>query len=92
MIEICGVSSGFFLSNRLDQIVQEVFLQALRDKIKGVIEPEYFMTDDDAKYHNAWVKTMGTAPRRLLCTWHIIKNWILQGRSKVRKHRGKHAT
>lgn len=80
-----GFPVAFFLSNRLDQVVQEVFLQALLDKVKEVIQPEYFMTDDDAKYHNAWVKVMGTAPRRLLCSWHIIKNWVIQGRSKVRK-------
>lgn len=79
-----GFPVAFFLSNRLDQIVQEVFLQSLRDKVKGVIEPEFLMTDDDPKYHNAWVKTMGTAPRRLLCSWHIIKNWIIQGRSKIK--------
>lgn len=23
-------------------------------------------------------------PRRLLCTWHIIKNWNIQGRSKIK--------
>jgi hypothetical protein len=26
---------------------------------------------------------MGTVPQRLLCTWHIKKNWAIQCRSKV---------
>ncbi|XP_044761586.1 uncharacterized protein LOC123318880 [Coccinella septempunctata] len=79
-----GFPVAFFLSNRLDQITQEVFMQALREKVVDVIHPEYFMSDDDPKYYNAWVKVMGNRPRRLLCTWHVIKNWVIQGRSKIR--------
>ncbi|XP_050312263.1 uncharacterized protein LOC126747569 [Anthonomus grandis grandis] len=41
------------------------------------------MTDDDPKYYNAWVKVMGSVPRKLLCSWHIMKNWVIQGRSKI---------
>ncbi|KAL1489218.1 hypothetical protein ABEB36_014151 [Hypothenemus hampei] len=42
------------------------------------------MTDGDIKYYNAWTEAMEmeTKPRRLLCLWHIIKNWNIQGRSK----------
>ncbi|KAF2887197.1 hypothetical protein ILUMI_18976 [Ignelater luminosus] len=47
-------------------------------------QPEYFMSDDDPKYYNAWVKVMKSEPRRLLCTWHVIKNWNLQGRNKIK--------
>jgi hypothetical protein len=39
---------------------------------------------DDPKYYNAWVKTMGNTPRRLLCTWHVVKNWNIQGRAKIK--------
>lgn len=44
------------------------------------------MTDDDPKYYNAWNKAMNIEhkPRRLLCTWHIIKNWNIQGRLKIK--------
>jgi hypothetical protein len=42
------------------------------------------MTDDDPKYYNAWVKTMGNTPRRLLCTWHVVNNWNIQGRAKIK--------
>ncbi|XP_044747184.1 uncharacterized protein LOC123308540 [Coccinella septempunctata] len=45
------------------------------------------MTDDDAKYFNAWCQEMvkDEKPRRLLCTWHVIKNWNIQGRNKIKK-------
>ena len=46
------------------------------------------MSDDDPKYFNAWTKVMKSdhlLPRRLLCTWHVIKNWNMQGRAKLKK-------
>ena len=48
------------------------------------------MSDDDPKYFNAWTKVMKSdhlLPRRLLCTWHVIKNWNIQGRAKLKKNR-----
>lgn len=69
---------------RHDQIIQEVYLKALKEKIGEDIQPEYLMTDDDGKYYNAWVKEIGNTPRRLLCTWHIIKNWNIKGRAKLK--------
>lgn len=42
------------------------------------------MSDDDPKYYNAWVKSMGNKPRRLLCTWHVVKNWNIQGKNKIK--------
>ncbi|XP_044759521.1 uncharacterized protein LOC123317188 [Coccinella septempunctata] len=66
-----GFPVAFFPSNRLDQITQEVSMQALREKVVDVIQPEYFLRDDDPKYYNAWVKVMGNRPRRLLCIRHV---------------------
>ncbi|CAH0545957.1 unnamed protein product, partial [Brassicogethes aeneus] len=48
------------------------------------ISTEFLMTDDDVKYYNAWVKTMSNSPRRLLCTWHLLKNWNIQGKRKLK--------
>ncbi|KAI4454333.1 hypothetical protein MML48_9g00007700 [Holotrichia oblita] len=79
-----GFPVAFFLSNRLDQQVQEVFLGALKEKLQQEINAEYFMSDDDPKYYNAWIKTMVSRPRRLLCTWHVVKNWNIQGKKKIK--------
>lgn len=68
---------------RQDQIIQEVYLKALKTRV-GEINPEYFMTDDDGKYFNAWTKEMGNSPRRLICSWHVVKNWNIQGRAKIK--------
>ncbi|XP_044749635.1 uncharacterized protein LOC123322613 [Coccinella septempunctata] len=81
-----GFPVAFLLSNRLDQTIQEHFFSALKLRLGGIVDCNFFMSDDDPKYYNAWVKVMSSEqkPRRLLCTWHIIKNWNLQGKSKIR--------
>ncbi|KAF2889896.1 hypothetical protein ILUMI_16277 [Ignelater luminosus] len=77
-----GFPVAFFLTSRLDQVVQERFLGALKKKVEEELQPEYFMSDP--KYYKAWVKVMKSEPRRLLCTWYVIKNWNLQGRNKIK--------
>ncbi|KAJ3660273.1 hypothetical protein Zmor_004728 [Zophobas morio] len=52
-----GFPVAFLVSNRLDED----------------IEPTYFMSDDDPKYYNSWVKVMKNRPRKLLCSWHVKK-------------------
>lgn len=81
-----GFPVAFLLSNRLDQTIQEHFFSALKSKLGGIVKTNFFMSDDDPKYYNAWIKVMGfeAKPRRLLCTWHIIKNWNIQGKSKIK--------
>ncbi|KAL1492213.1 hypothetical protein ABEB36_012695 [Hypothenemus hampei] len=44
------------------------------------------MTDDDGKYYNAWITRMDNIPRRLLCTWHVLKNWNIQGKRKLKDY------
>jgi len=33
------------------------------------------MTDDAPAFYNAWVSVMGSVEHRLLCTWHVDRNW-----------------
>ena len=83
-----GFPVSFLLSNRLDQAVQEIFFRALQERLGEAINTEFIMSDDDPKYFNAWTKVMKSdhlLPRRLLCTWHVIKNWNIQGRAKLKK-------
>ncbi|CAH0545956.1 unnamed protein product [Brassicogethes aeneus] len=81
-----GFPVAFMISNRQDQMIQEIFLGALKEKLgtDAPISTEFLMTDDDVKYYNAWVKTMSNSPRRLLCTWHLLKNWNIQGKRKLK--------
>lgn len=88
-----GFPVAFLLSNRRDQKIQQTFFHALKTRVGGNIEAKYIMSDDDVKYYNAWTQVMTTEnkPRRLLCTWHIIKNWNQQGRNKLKKIENKKA-
>lgn len=75
-----GFPVAFMISNRQDQIIQEMFLGALKEKLGDInISTDILMTDDDIKYYNAWIKTMESNPRKLLCSWHVLKNWNIQG-------------
>lgn len=74
-----GFPVAFLISNRKDQIIHEIFLTALKERLGTTISAEFLMSDDDIKYYNAWVSAMDSKPQRLLCTWHILKNWNIQG-------------
>ena len=78
-----GFPVAFLLSNRLDQLIQEIFFTALKFRLGEAIHAQFLMSDDDPKYYNAWTQVMAIEEqqpmRRLLCTWHIIKNWNIQG-------------
>ncbi|XP_050064830.1 uncharacterized protein LOC126553754 [Aphis gossypii] len=41
----------------------------------GIIKSKVFMSDDAPAFYNAWVNVMGPAEHRLLCTWHVDRNW-----------------
>lgn len=52
---------GFLLpSNRLDQVIQEIFIRVLHSKLGKPIKAEHVMTDD-VKHYNAWTEIMKTA-------------------------------
>lgn len=63
-----GFPVAFMVSNRLDQIIQEVFLGTLKNRVKQNINGQYFMTDDDNKYDNTWINVMENRPKKLLCS------------------------
>lgn len=71
MTEIWAFQLPFFSSNRLDQIIQDVYCRHHK-KFRIVMQSEYFMTDKDPKNWNALVP-------------HQEDFWVIQGRSKVRQ-------
>ncbi|XP_063913770.1 uncharacterized protein LOC135130334 isoform X2 [Zophobas morio] len=80
--ENIGYPTVFLISNRKDKIIQEVLLTELK-RTTSTISPKYFMSDDTNIYFDAWTKIMGNSPQRLLCTWHIKKNWTIQSKAKI---------
>jgi len=78
-----GCPVAYCFSNRADEMIFKLFFSQIKSKV-GVIKPEIFMSDDAPAYYNAWSIIMGDVPHRLLCTWHVDRNW----RKKLCKIKG----
>lgn len=65
---------AYCISNKVDTIFMSSFFRALKNVI-GLLECKVFMSDDASAYYNAWECVMGKVEKRLLCTWHVDKNW-----------------
>jgi len=71
-----GVPVAYCISNKKDTRTWCTFFQKLKEHLEvGVLSPKVFMSDDDKSFYNAWCEVMGPVPHRLLCTWHVDKNW-----------------
>lgn len=79
-----GVPVAYLLSNHETGAVIEAFFEAIKCRV-GMIEPLVFMTDDAPQYFSAWQNQFGHNPRtqKLLCRWHLDKNWRGAIREKV---------
>lgn len=69
-----GVPVAFCFSNRQDEILFRKFFHCIQEKI-GIICTNVFMSDDYPAFYLAWRSIMGEVSKRLLCTWHVNKNW-----------------
>lgn len=65
----------FFFTTKEDENVISYFLSGVK-KLVGQLKPKIFMSDGAAAYWNAFKLVMdGEDTKRLLCTWHVDKNW-----------------
>ena len=70
-----GLPVGWMISNREDTTALCAFLNAIKTTC-GIIEPEWFMSDDAEQYFNAWKGVFGgNRTRKVLCVWHIDRSW-----------------
>ena len=69
-----GVPVAWLISNREDQLVLSPFLAAMATKC-GNMETEVFMSDDANNFYNAWVLNFPRPSKKLICAWHVDKNW-----------------
>ncbi|XP_050065717.1 uncharacterized protein LOC126554715, partial [Aphis gossypii] len=69
-----GCPVAFCFSNRSDERIFQLFFDVVKSKV-GQIQSIVFMSDDAPAFYNAWVNVMGPATHKLLCTWHIDRNW-----------------
>ncbi|XP_037514529.1 uncharacterized protein LOC119390894 isoform X2 [Rhipicephalus sanguineus] len=76
-----GFPVAYCISNRTDEKAMATFFASVRSKT-GQIPADIFITHDGLSFYNAWSEVMGRPKHRLLCTWHVRKNW----RDTVNKH------
>lgn len=83
-----GVPGAFFLSNRANKEAMKLFFNKVKEVIGRSIECTIFMSDDDSTLYEAWKEVMGPTEYKLLCWWHVNKNWNKHLNEKI-KHKSK---
>ncbi|XP_049528185.1 uncharacterized protein LOC125947470 [Dermacentor silvarum] len=69
-----GFPVAYCITNRTDRKAMATFFASIMSKT-GQIAANVFMTDDAPSFYNAWTEVMGPPQHRLLCAWHVDKNW-----------------
>ena len=69
-----GFPAAFLYSSNVDTDTCKKFFLTLRE-VSAVEKSRVFMTDDYPAYYNAWCEVFEVPDHRLLCSWHIIRNW-----------------
>lgn len=69
-----GMPCAYLISKRVDTETLVRFFEAIKKKT-NVIHCKAFMSDDAPAFGNAWQQVMGPVQHRLLCSWHVMRNW-----------------
>lgn len=69
-----GMPCAYLISKRVDTETMVQFFEAIKKKA-NVIHCKAFMSDDAPAFGNAWEQVMGPVQHRLLCSWHVMRNW-----------------
>lgn len=76
-----GFPVAYCITNRVDRKAMLAFLKAIKVRT-GQVAANAFMSDDAPAFFNAWKDVMGEPKHRLLCAWHVDKNW----RENIKRH------
>lgn len=71
-----GVPTAYLISNRQHEEVFAIFYREIERVIGQKIQTNLFMSDGADAFYNAWLKINPPAKRKLLCWWHVNKNWV----------------
>ena len=70
-----GIPVAWMVCNREDAVALKPFLKKVKEKC-GDICTNFFMSDDANNFYNAWREVFTVSnTKKLLCAWHIDKNW-----------------
>ena len=76
-----GFPVAFLFSISETESTFKQFFRAISERLPK-IAPKSFMSDDAPALYNAWSQVFPEIPRKILCTWHVIKN-LNQNLSKI---------
>lgn len=71
-----GMPVAFCFSNKGETKIFELFFESVKSQLQFPIKANVFMSDDDPSFYNAWADVMGPAKYKLLCSWHVHRNWL----------------
>lgn len=69
-----GFVVAWSICNRNDTVVLQRFFEAIKGNV-GEIDPLWFMSDDADQFYNAWIATFQYKPKKILCSWHVLRAW-----------------
>ena len=69
-----GFPTAWCVSSHIDSDTLKKFFQAVKANV-GELEPTWFMSDIADQFYNAWTATFTHTPKRILCTWHVLRAW-----------------
>lgn len=77
-----GFPVAFMITNKGNEKILTLFIDKIKEQV-GRIQPTVFMSDMEETFHTAWAKSMGPT-RQLFCSWHVLKAWKKNVRSKIK--------
>jgi len=81
-----GVPVAFCFSNLKSTLVYRKFFESIKMQVGGVT-PRVFMSDSETAFYNAWESIMGAVEFKLLCLWHVFKNWMENSNKITNNHK-----
>ena len=69
-----GLPVAWCISSYVDTATISIFFKEVKNKT-GELNPTWFMSDDADQFFNAWANTFEHTPKRILCTWHVLRAW-----------------
>lgn len=70
-----GVPVAYFICNRINELTLTAFFKCLESAMAKKVDAKTFMSDDASQFYKAWSTVMGAPKQKLLCAWHVDKNW-----------------
>ena len=79
-----GCPIAFCLATHETEAFLKIFFRKVQNNMGMPLNPQWLMSDSATQFYNAFVAVTRSAPKYLVCTWHVDKNWRENIRSKIK--------